>query len=99
MLCLNIPYLIIFINTLFGNNIFNSIYSLASFLIGFGIVFKTDVQKHSWFALNTCGYIPYDFVNANYSGVIANIIVVGINIINIIRIRIKGENKYYDTNK
>ena len=71
--------------------------SLASFLIGFGIVFKTDIQKHTWFALNTCGYIPYDFVNVNYSGVVANIIIVGINIINVIRIYTKGENKFYDT--
>ena len=93
MLCLNIPYFIFFINSLFGNNIFSSIYSLASFLIGFGIVFETDIQKHSWFALNTCGYIPYDFINSNYSGVIANIIVVLINVINIIRIQRKGENE------
>lgn len=94
MLLLNIPYFILFLFAL-NKGWQSALYSLCAFLVGFGLVFKTDKAKHIWFSINTIGYCPYDFINGNIMGIIANITVSIINIFNTFRINKHGEKHYY----
>lgn len=94
MLLLNIPYFILFLFAL-NKGWQGALYSLCAFLIGFGLVFKTDKAKHIWFSINTLGYCPYDYINGNIMGIIANIIVAAINLFNTFRINKHGEDFYY----